>query len=110
MGFIRTILGLVTALIIIAFALQNRTAIDVTLSPMHAPYTLPVYAIALAGMLLGFLLGGFMVWLNAATTRRDKRKQKKQIKTLEKEVTNLQSVEPTNKTPPSDFFPALPKK
>ncbi|MGH1397987.1 MAG: lipopolysaccharide assembly protein LapA domain-containing protein [Alphaproteobacteria bacterium] len=109
MGFIKTILGFILAIAITAFAVQNRAPINIQFSPLHDPFPLPLYAIALGGLLLGFILGGTLVWLNDGKIRHEKRRQKKQIKTLEKDLATLKSPKPQT-APASDLFPALPKK
>jgi len=109
MGFLKTILGFTIAIIIVTFAIQNRDLINIQYSPLHEPIALPAYAIALGSALLGFILGATLVWLNDGHLRRTKRQQKKQIKTLEKDLATLKSPDSTA-TPASDFFPALPSK
>lgn len=109
MSFIRGIFGLALAVLVTAFAVFNRETVSLAWSPLHDPQDLPLYAVGLGMMAVGFVLGGVMVWLNQGTVRKTKRKQSKQIKSLEKE---LESINENIKSgmPASDFFPALPKK
>ena len=109
MGFLRTFFGFVLAACLITFAVANRQIIPLVYSPIHDPLEIPLYMITLGFLAGGFLLGSFVVWMNGASTRRTGRKQRKTIKSLEKELSTLQNQTETAKAPPSDFFPALPK-
>jgi len=107
MAFIRWIFGFIIMLVIAGFAIANRSSALLVWSPIHPPLELPVFVIGLALMAMGFFLGSFMTWLNMGKVRRERRRQKKTIKLLEKE---LQAVnENTSEDAPSDFFPALSK-
>ncbi|GJL85611.1 MAG: hypothetical protein DHS20C02_13860 [Micavibrio sp.] len=108
MGLIRWIFGFLVALILAAFAVFNRTPASLTWSPVHVPLELPLYMIGLALMALGFFLGSIITWMNMSKVRQDRRRQKKQIKILEKELEAVN--ENGNAEAPSDFFPALPKR
>jgi len=108
MGLIRWIFGFLTALAVMAFAVMNREPVPLSWSPLHPPLDVPVFAFGLGLMALGFFLGSFITWLNTNSLRREKRRQKKQIKLLEKELEAVN--ENKSGEAPSDFFPALPKK
>ncbi len=108
MGLIRWIFGLLIALILVAFAVFNRNSVSLTWSPVHAPLELPLYMIGLVLMAIGFFTGTLMTWMNMSKVRQDRRRQKKQIKILEKELEAVN--ENGNAEAPSDFFPALPKR
>lgn len=108
MNFIRTIFGFILAITLVAFAVSNRQSAELVYSPVHDTLDVPLYLIALLFMALGFVLGGFAVWINGGKTRRLKRQQRKTIKELEKELKNVENTDAKTTTPPSDFFPALP--
>ncbi len=99
MAALRFIIGLVLTICIAMLAVLNRDMASFTWSPIHDSVTLPVYAIILASMAVGFIFGGVVVWLNHGKTRKERRKQKKNIKTLEKEVIRLK--EKNNAAQPS---------
>ncbi len=85
-SFIRWILGLSIAILLVGFSVLNRAPVQIHISPVQAPLELPIYSIALGAMLFGFLLGGLLVWINNSTLRKTKRQQKRQIKALEQEL------------------------
>ena len=108
MGLIRWIFGLFIAIILVAFAVFNRAPASLAWSPLHPPLELPLYMVGLALMAAGFVLGSLMTWMNTGKIRQEKRRQKKQIKILEKALEAVN--ENTKEDLPSDFFPALPKR
>ncbi len=91
MGFLRWLIGLVITIVIASFAAMNTEVVSFTFSPVHDPVSIPVYMVILSTLAFGFLFGGIVVWLNAAPVRKAKRKQKKEIKLLEKELEKLKS-------------------
>lgn len=112
-SLLRSIAGFIIAAFLIAFALFNRTSVDFTYSPFHPPVHLPLYLIALLMFALGFLIGGVAVWLNSGEVRKTRRRQKKQIKALEKELTIMKTEVPETSeaaAPAPDLFPALPSR
>ena len=108
MGLLRWIVGFLVAACAVLFSVSNRQPVIFYITPLHQPLELPLYMIGLLLLCSGFLLGSFTVWLNSSGIRRDRRTQKRQIKTLEKEL-NVAHDREKNQAPPSDFFPALPK-
>jgi uncharacterized integral membrane protein len=109
MAFLRAILGLMITALIAALAVMNREQINFTWSPLHDPLNMPFYAVLLFSMAFGFVFGGAVVWLNMSSLRRQKREQKKEIKTLEKEVEKLHEKQ-LNTPPAREFFTALPPR
>lgn len=108
MSIIRGFIGFVLAVALAVFALFNRHDVVLSVGPVYEPFNLPLYLIVLVFMAVGFVFGGVFVWLGAAPVRRSKRKQRKEIKKLEKELGKLKESSVDVATPPSDFFPALP--
>ncbi len=99
MAALRFIIGLIITISIALIAVLNRDIISFTWSPLHNSIDLPIYALILAPMAIGFIFGGAVVWINSSKLRKEKRKQKKNIKMLEKEVANLKE---------DKFTPAAP--
>lgn len=95
MGILRGIVGLILALILVTFAVANRQTIDIVWSPFHPQAQIPVYVLTLGFLAIGFVLGGFVVWLNSLPVHWQKRKQSKQIKNLEKELGSIKDKSET---------------
>ncbi len=109
MSFIRWITRFLIAVIVIIFAVSNRHSIMLYIIPTEAyTFELPLYAIGLGMLAFGFFFGSLTVWLNASQIRRIKRKQKKQIKNLEKALETMQEDKKIQ-IPALEFFPKLSK-
>ncbi len=93
MAALRFIIGLVIAVFIALLAVLNRGDMEFTWSPIHNSITLPLYAVILSAMAFGFIIGGASVWLNYGKHRSEKRRQKKKIKSLEKEIAGFKEDE-----------------
>jgi len=85
-AFLKGIIGFIVAIAVVIFALANRGAVSVIWSPVHSPAELPVFSLVLVSLLIGFVAGGAMVWLNDMPLRRERRRQKKHIAGLERKV------------------------
>lgn len=83
---LRSIFSIVIAAILIVFSLGNRQKVDIVWSPIHESAELPVYFLILIALLIGFLIGGIMVWLNYVPIKRINKKQNKKIQNLEKKI------------------------
>lgn len=112
MSLIRTIFGFILAVLLTVFAILNRQKVEIVFSPVHESYEAPLYLIALCMLGLGFLIGALTVWLNGGSLRRLKRRQRKTIKALEREIETMKKAETPDfqTSPPSEFFPALPPR
>ena len=108
MAFLRALLGLFITIAVLLFAASNLHSVEVFYSPFTPAIELPLYLIGLGLMAFGFIAGGIIVWINEGKARKDRRRQRKEIKTLQKELGAV-NENSESKTPPSDFFPALPK-
>ena len=109
MALLRSIIGITLAILIAGFAILNAQDIAINWSPFHDPYSIPLYTVILGCLILGFFMGGTSVWLNHGKVRKSRRQQKKEIKTLQKELAKTKNAS-VNDNPPSEFFPALPAK
>lgn len=82
-ALLRWFFSLLVALAAVLFALGNRTSAEFLFSPFHNALTLPLFVPVLAGVAVGFMLGGALVWLNGAEGRAARRRQRRQIAQLE---------------------------
>ena len=58
------------ALLMIAFAVANRAAVEVRLDPLPITLEAPLFALAFVCVFLGLLCGGVAAWLAGARWRR----------------------------------------
>ncbi len=98
MGILRWFITFVISVIVLAFSISNLEIVGVHWSPFHPSYDLPLYAVILAALSLGFFWGGLMVWFSGSAVRTNLRKSKKDIKRLEKDVEEARKTSSTSTT------------
>jgi uncharacterized integral membrane protein len=86
---LRILLGLAGLIVIVAFAIANRTPVEVGFAPLPIVIELPLYGVFLLGLVVGGLLGGIAVWLAGAKHRLQARRTRNQVRALEKQVAVL---------------------
>ncbi len=110
----------ISALLII-FALANRHLITLNFDPISADnpliasLSIPLFVVIFIMLLFGILLGGIAVWFSQAKKRAQLNRARKNIKTLELELSeskklakrNLENKNIDNKSllAPDDLFP-----
>ncbi|MCB1681741.1 MAG: LapA family protein [Alphaproteobacteria bacterium] len=112
MFIIRWILGFVVTVAAAVFAVLNRHDVTVYWNPLgEGVVILPAYLVALGFMAVGFIVGGAVVWLNMGRLRSERRKQKKEIKLLKKQVDVAKSKATVSSSPPvppqAELLPVL---
>ena len=95
MRILRLLIGLLAVIAIVAFAVANRTPVEVSFAPLPIVLELPVYGVFLLGLVLGSLLGGIAIWLGSAPYRRRARRLRNKVWALENQVAVLQKQEQT---------------
>jgi uncharacterized integral membrane protein len=66
---LRTIIGVVGLIAIVAFAVANRGPIAISFWPLPFDAAVPVYVVLLAGIVIGVVLGGIATWLSGHRRR-----------------------------------------
>ncbi|MFQ5971875.1 MAG: lipopolysaccharide assembly LapA domain-containing protein [Alphaproteobacteria bacterium] len=92
------------AIIVIVFAVNNRAPVPLSLWPFDVPATLPTYLVVLGAVLVGFLAGGFAVWLAGLSAKREARRNRSKLSKLERVIDG--SKGPPAKTRPTGSEPA----
>ena len=89
---------------IIAFAVANRQTVMVSFDPFSATspayaVTLPLFAVILAVLILGVLIGGVAAWLRQGKWRRSARRLDGEVRALHNEIAAVRarysSAQPT---------------
>jgi uncharacterized integral membrane protein len=83
---LRLLLGLAALLVIVAFAIANRTPVDVSFAPLPVLIELPLYGVFLLGLAIGMLVGGSAVWIGGMAERRQARRARKRVWALENQI------------------------
>ena len=83
---LRLLLGLAALLVIVAFAIANRTPVDVSFAPLPVLIELPLYGVFLLGLAIGMLVGGSAVWIGGMAERRQARRARRRVSALENQI------------------------
>lgn len=95
------------AAIVVAFALDNRAAVDLGMWPLPWRIDVPIYVAVLGGVLLGFLGGALIAWLHGASARRLSRQRRRRIDQLERELATAKAETSDRKKPPQPDLPRI---
>ena len=83
---LRVLLGLVALIVIVTFAIANRTPVDVSFAPFPLTLELPLYGAFLFGLVIGVLVGGIGVWLGGFARRREAKRLRSRVWALENQL------------------------
>lgn len=86
MRHVSWIITIPLAAVAISFAVSNRETVEVALWPFPATAQISVFIAVLLPALIGFLLGGIVVWLSGGPTRRRARHQSHELDALSREL------------------------
>ena len=86
MKLVRWIVGVPVGVFFVGFAVANRGDVTVSFDPLPFAPDLPLYAVAFAGLALGFVVGAAAAWLGGRRTRRDARASRRKAVTLERDL------------------------
>jgi uncharacterized integral membrane protein len=76
----------VAAVVLILFAVSNRAMVAVRLWPLPEWVEMPLYLVLMASLLVGFVVGELAAWAAGFQWRREARRSRARIATLEREV------------------------
>lgn len=97
--FIKMLIAVPAALAIVLFAIANRQIVRVSFDPLSrdvpsAFIEVPMFAVVLAALGLGVLIGGIGAWLAQGRHRKAERQLKREVNRLSGETAALRSVAP----------------
>ena len=84
--FIFWLLLIPVAAVAIVFAVSNRADAPLSLWPLAGTFNVPVFALVLGGMVVGFVLGGFVAWWSGGGVRRRSRQARQRAERAEREL------------------------
>lgn len=68
---------------IVWVSVGNRVGVDFSLYPVVEGISVPLPILLLGALIAGFIWGAAIVWLNGAVTRRELRRLRKEVTSLE---------------------------
>jgi uncharacterized integral membrane protein len=74
------------ALILILFAVSNRTDVTLYFWPLPVALNAPLWLVVLVALLIGFLIGELIAWINGHHWRRQARQKSRRIEELERQL------------------------
>jgi lipopolysaccharide assembly protein A len=86
MRLIRWIGGVLVAVVLILFAVSNRTAVPLRIEPLPFQIEPPLYAALLGSLFIGFVIGGIAAWLSGSKWRRRARQAERKAAQAESEL------------------------
>ncbi|WP_186418286.1 LapA family protein [Bosea sp. CS1GBMeth4] len=103
-AFFKALVLVPVALLVVLFAVANRGAVRVSLDPISrdAPalaFDLPLFAVVLAALAVGILIGGFASWLAQGKHRKAARLNRREAEKLRSEAQSLRAAVPDSALP-----------
>ena len=103
--FLQWVLFLVVAFVVVTFVVQNRQEVEVSLWPLPFVKPAPLFAIIIACVLVGFLLGVISAWLSHGSVRKRAREMTRLHAEKSHQVNQLRQQIETQKQAPSQPKP-----
>ena len=104
--FLRWVLFLIVAFVVVTFMVQNRELVEVSLWPLPFVKPAPLWSVIVAFLLLGFLIGVTSAWLSGGGSRKRARdlarantEKAQQISQLNQQVAALKQSSPNPRQP-----------
>lgn len=103
-AFFKALVLVPVALIIVLFSVANRAPVRVSLDPVSRDvpalaFDLPLFAVVLAAIALGILIGGFASWLAQGKHRKAARVNRREADKLRNEAQSLRAAVPDSALP-----------
>lgn len=93
------------AVVVVIFTIANRGMVRVDLWPLPVDLSVPLFSLALAGGLVGFLAGALVAWLSGAGKRRLCRRLRRQLEAAKAEEASLKKRISGLEQPPPPLLP-----
>ena len=83
------------------FSIANQQFVTLDLWPFELSYSLPLFVLVAACLLVGFVIGVVVMWFSAGKVRNKARESYYKASSLEREVTYLKRKQAEAKAPPA---------
>lgn len=103
-AFFKALVLVPVALVIVLFSVANRGPVRVSLDPFSRDlpmlsYELPLFAVVLAAIAVGVLVGGLASWIAQGKHRKAARRNRREAEALRSETQALRSAVPDSALP-----------
>lgn len=103
-AFFKALILVPVALVIVLFSVANRAPVRVSFDPISrdAPvlaFDLPLFAVVLAAIAVGVLIGGLASWLAQGKHRKAARRNRREAEALRSEAQSLRAAVPDSALP-----------
>ncbi|WP_439498689.1 LapA family protein [Bosea sp. (in: a-proteobacteria)] len=103
-AFFKALILVPVALVIVLFSVANRAPVRVSFDPISrdAPvlaFDLPLFAVVLAAIAVGVLIGGLASWLAQGKHRKAARRNRREAEVLRGEAQSLRAAVPDSALP-----------
>jgi len=103
-SFFKALILVPIALLIVLFSVANRGSVRVSFDPISRDvpalaYDVPLFAVVLAAIAVGVLVGGLASWLAQGKHRKAARRDRREVATLRSETQMLRSAVPDSALP-----------
>jgi uncharacterized integral membrane protein len=86
MRLLNSIVAFLIGLLVVLFAVSNRQRVTLEIWPLPYQLSLGLYAVILLALLMGFAAGAIGAWMVGGTRRREHRRLKRQLRSLEQSL------------------------
>ncbi len=103
-AFLKALVLVPIALVIVLFSVANRAPVRVSLDPFSRDlpslsYDLPLFVVVLAAIFVGVLVGGLASWIAQGKHRKAARRGRREVEALRSETEALRSAVPDSALP-----------
>ncbi|MBA4333639.1 MAG: DUF1049 domain-containing protein [Methylobacterium sp.] len=102
--FLKALVLVPIALVVVLFAVANRAPVRVSFDPISRDvpvlaFDVPLFAVVLAALAVGVLIGGFASWLTQGKHRKAARRNRREAEALRSETQMLRAAVPDSALP-----------
>ena len=99
MRLIYWLMTLALALVLTVFAVSNLERVPIAFWPFSDLLVAPLYLVVVLALLLGFLIGELVAWINGRHWRREAWRRARKIELLERELATTRPLPPRTEAP-----------
>ena len=87
-----TFIAALVAVLVVLFAVSNRTQVTMQVWPLSYQISMGLYAVILWAVFIGFLIGLIIAWVMGSSRRRELREIRRRVRDLEQSLSRTQSL------------------